>query len=79
MTDEDGRPRGFAFVNMEDADAGAAAVDALNETEIDGRTVSVWTAHGALPHRAPPTRRTAESVHHVWGRSPSQTHFPDTS
>ena len=31
-------------------------------------------AHGALPHRAPPTRCTADLVHHVWYR-----HLPTTS
>mgnify|MGYP001107548862 CR=1 FL=1 len=38
---ETGRSRGFGFVTFaEDAD-GDAAVDGLNQTEIDGRTVTV--------------------------------------
>ena len=30
--------------------------------------VTNWVTHGALPHRAPCTRRTADPVHHVWRR-----------
>ena len=33
-----GRPRGFGFVEMEGADA---AISALNETEVGGRTLTV--------------------------------------
>ena len=28
----------------------------------------VWATHGALPHRAPCTRCTADLAHHVWYR-----------
>ena len=35
---ETGRPRGFGFVEMEGADA---AISALNETEVGGRTLTV--------------------------------------
>ena len=33
--------------------------------------VQFWVARGALPHRAPFTRCTAESMHHVWHRFPT--------
>ena len=36
-----GRSKGFAFVTMPDATQGAAAVEALNGKEIDGRPVRV--------------------------------------
>ena len=36
-----GRPRGFGFVQMADADATAAAIAALNETDMNGRTIYV--------------------------------------
>jgi len=41
MTDEDGRPRGFAFVNMEDPKAGLEAVAALDGVELRGRNLNV--------------------------------------
>ena len=37
---ETGRPRGFAFVTMPDS-AASAAIEALNGTELDGRTLNV--------------------------------------
>ncbi len=41
ITDRDtGRPRGFAFVTMPD-DAARTAIDALNGTDLDGRTLNV--------------------------------------
>ena len=36
-----GRPRGFAFVQMANAEATAAAIAALNESTMGGRTVYV--------------------------------------
>jgi nucleolin len=36
-----GRPRGFAFVEMTNAEATAAAIAALNESEMQGRTIYV--------------------------------------
>jgi RNA recognition motif-containing protein len=36
-----GRPRGFAFVNMETKEAADAAVKALNGKDIDGRALTV--------------------------------------
>ena len=42
VTDRDtGRPRGFGFVTMTSSDEANAAISALNETDIDGRTVKV--------------------------------------
>lgn len=41
---ETGRPRGFAFVNMPNATEGQAALDAINGTELDGRTLNVSEA-----------------------------------
>jgi RNA recognition motif-containing protein len=41
ITDRDsGRSRGFGFVEMSDDDA-TAAMDALNETEVEGRKIIV--------------------------------------
>jgi RNA recognition motif-containing protein len=37
---ETGRPRGFAFVEMDD-DAAQTAIDAINGTEFGGRTLNV--------------------------------------
>jgi RNA recognition motif-containing protein len=36
-----GRPRGFAFVTMESAEAAQAAVQALNGKNVDGRDLTV--------------------------------------
>jgi RNA recognition motif-containing protein len=42
ITDRDtGRPRGFAFVSMQNDNEARAAIEALNGTEIDGRTITV--------------------------------------
>jgi len=41
VTDRDtGRPRGFGFVTMDD-DGARAAIEALNGTELEGRTLTV--------------------------------------
>jgi hypothetical protein len=40
-----GRSRGFAFVEFEEEAAAHAASEALNETEFDGRTITVRTAY----------------------------------
>ena len=37
MKDEEGKSRGFGFVNFDDADGAHAAVEALNNTVIDGK------------------------------------------
>jgi RNA recognition motif-containing protein len=53
-----GRPRGFAFVEMEDDDAATAAISALNGQPLDGRQLRVdearprkprWSDAGARP------------------------------
>jgi RNA recognition motif-containing protein len=36
-----GRSRGFAFVEMSSPEEAAAAIEALNGTELDGRTLTV--------------------------------------
>jgi RNA recognition motif-containing protein len=42
ITDRDtGRPRGFAFVSMNNDNEARAAIEALNGTELDGRTITV--------------------------------------
>lgn len=46
---ETGRPRGFAFVEMQDGDA-KKAIAALHEKEIDGRALKVNEAQ-ARPNR----------------------------
>ncbi len=42
VTDRDtGRSRGFAFVTLPSDDQARAAIEALNGTEVDGRTLTV--------------------------------------
>lgn len=41
MDRETGRPRGFAFVTMADGEAGQQAIEGVNGTELDGRTLTV--------------------------------------
>lgn len=60
VTDRDtGRPRGFAFVTMENPDEASKAIEALNETDLDGRTLKVNEARprrdsgGGGPRRNP--------------------------
>ena len=38
---ETGRPRGFAFVTMNNDNEARAAIEALNGSEVDGRTITV--------------------------------------
>jgi RNA recognition motif-containing protein len=50
VTDRDtGRPRGFGFVEMRDANEGRAAIDAINNTELGGRTLTVNEARPRAP------------------------------
>ncbi len=45
ITDRDtGRPRGFAFVTMPDDGAARNAIEGLNGTQLDGRTLNVSEA-----------------------------------
>ncbi|MBI4816741.1 MAG: RNA-binding protein [Deltaproteobacteria bacterium] len=45
VTDRDtGRPRGFAFVEMQTAQEAKSAIQGLNETSIGGRTIQVSMA-----------------------------------
>jgi len=41
---ETGRPRGFAFVTMENDGEANAAIEALNGTDLGGRTITVNAA-----------------------------------
>lgn len=41
---ETGRSRGFGFVDMPNDTEGQSAIDALNETEFDGKTINVTVA-----------------------------------
>jgi len=41
MDRDTGRPKGFGFVTMNNDDEAKAAMDALNETDLDGRTIRV--------------------------------------
>lgn len=45
---ETGRPRGFGFVRMDPAEADAA-IEALNGTELDGRTLRINEAQDRKP------------------------------
>ena len=50
ITDRDtGRSRGFAFVTFEDDEGADKAVAALNNTELDGRTIRVDVAQDRRP------------------------------
>lgn len=54
---ETGRPRGFGFVEMDD-EAAMTAINALNETSIDGRTLRVNEAQ-AKPEKRERSERSA--------------------
>jgi RNA recognition motif-containing protein len=41
MDRETGRPRGFAFITMKNDAEGKAAIENLNGTQLDGRTIAV--------------------------------------
>jgi len=51
---ETGRSKGFGFVEMETATAGAEAIEALNEKECEGRTLRV---NEARPREERPRRQ----------------------
>ncbi|MBN2872832.1 MAG: RNA-binding protein [Halothiobacillaceae bacterium] len=48
-----GRSKGFGFVEMVDKDAGMQAIEALNDTEMDGRNLRV---NEARPRERSPSR-----------------------
>ena len=52
---ESGRSRGFGFVEMANDEEGQAAIDALNETDFEGRTIGVNVAR---PREERPERRS---------------------
>ena len=54
ITDRDtGRSKGFGFVEMPETQAATAAIQGLNGTEFDGRTLTVNEAKPREPRRAP--------------------------
>jgi len=52
---ETGRSKGFGFVEMNDDTAALAAIEALNEKEVDGRTLRV---NEARPREERPRRES---------------------
>ncbi len=46
-----GRSRGFGFVEMDDDTEGQRAIEALNEAEYDGRTLTVSVARPRKEHQ----------------------------
>ena len=48
-----GRSRGFGFVEMPNDDEARAAIDALNDTELDGSTIVVKEAEPRRPQHRP--------------------------
>lgn len=59
MTDRDsGRSRGFGFVEFDNDDEAKAAIDALNNSELEGRTIVV---NEARPREDRPRRDFAGS------------------
>jgi RNA recognition motif-containing protein len=52
---ETGRPRGFGFVEMDDA-AAQTAIDAINDTDFNGRTLNVNEAKERKSGGRPPRR-----------------------
>ena len=61
---ETGRSRGFGFVEMANDEEGQAAIDALNETDFEGRTIGVSVAR---PREERPERRSFGGNNHSGG------------
>ena len=58
ITDRDtGRPRGFAFVEMSNDQEAQAAIQAMDGTELDGRTLKVNEAQERRPRGGGEPRR----------------------
>ena len=52
ITDRDsGRSRGFGFVTFADSESAGAAIEGMNGTELDGRTLKVNEAQERAPRR----------------------------
>lgn len=51
MDRDTGRSKGFGFVEMDNDDEAYAAIEALNETELDGRTIVVKKARPRTENR----------------------------
>ena len=51
MDRESGRSKGFGFVEFEDDDAAKAAMDKLNGSDLQGRTIVVSEARPLEPRR----------------------------
>lgn len=63
VMDQDGRSRGFAFVTYPDENSAMAAIDGLNNQDLDGRTIRVDKVlpPGERPERKPREARPAGS------------------
>ena len=61
---ETGRSRGFGFVEMANDEEGQAAIDAINETDFEGRTIGVNVAR---PREERPERRSFGGNNHSGG------------
>ncbi|MFC1706120.1 RNA recognition motif domain-containing protein [Planctomycetota bacterium] len=57
MDRETGRPRGFGFVEMSDEAEGQAAIEKLDGTDLDGRTLKVNEAKPRAPRTGGGRRR----------------------
>lgn len=55
---ETGKSRGFGFVTYETSDAAKEAIDALNGTELSGRTINVNEARERPPRSSAPRRES---------------------
>ena len=49
MDRETGRSKGFGFVEMADDESAQTAIDALNKSEVNGRTIAVSQAENKKP------------------------------